>query len=569
MSIIEILIGMFNRLGIIVVLAFIFSKTKVFIKLFDKKKIGLVHKIFMALFFGMFGIIGTYQGIEIHGALANSRVVGVFVGGLFGGPFIGILSGTITGFHRWAIDIGGFTAFACGVSTFLEGVMAGWLSRFFYKSKNKLVFAFIAGAIAEVLQMIIILILARPFEDALQLVQIIAFPMIVVNAIGIMIFIWVVQSIFKDQERVAALQAQRALQIANKTLQYFRKGFNEENAVQIAKIIYNMTPVKAVAITDKEKILAHIGTGDDHHLCGDQIRTGLTREAIEQDKIKIAHNREGIHCNYHKCKLKSAVIVPLKEKDVVIGTLKLYKTRENAITQVDLELALGLASLFSTQIELCKLDAQMELLAKAELKALQAQINPHFLFNAINTIVSFSRTKPDKARELLLHLGDFFRKNLQQNVEEVDLRKEIDHVQSYLEIERARFGEKLKVDFEIDQNVQCTLPPLILQPLVENAIKHGVMERLEGGNIKIRAFNKELMTHIIVEDNGVGIKKEQLNALLSNNPTSDSVGLQNVNQRLINIYGEKYGLEIKSQYDVGTQVIIKIPFKNEGRVVNV
>jgi two-component system sensor histidine kinase LytS len=568
MSVTEILIGMFNRLGIIVILAFMLSKTKIFIRLLDKNKMSIGHKLLMALFFGMFGMIGTYQGIEINGALANSRVVGVFVGGLFGGPFIGIVAGLITGFHRWAIDIGGFTAFACAVSTFLEGAMAGLLSQYFYKSKNRLAFAFWGGVVAEALQMAIILLLAKPFEAALALVEIIAMPMIVVNAIGIVMFIWFVQSLFKDQERAAAFQAQSALQIANQTLQYFRKGLNEENATHIAKIIYQMTEAKAVAITDKEKILAHIGIGADHHQCGDSIKTGLTKEALEKGKISVAHDKEGIHCNDSKCKLKSAVIVPLKEKDEVIGTLKLYKVRENAITQVDLELAAGLASLFSTQIELCKLDAQMELLAKAELKALQAQINPHFLFNAINTIVSFTRTNPDKARELLLSLGDFFRKNLQQNVDSVPLEKEIEHVKAYLEIEKARFGEKLKVEFLIGEGVNCNLPPLILQPLVENAIKHGVMQKLEGGTVKISADETENEVQIVIADDGVGMGSEKLAQLfISHKP--ESIGLRNVHERLKNIYGEQYGLNIQSKEGEGTKVNINIPFEKERRIAHV
>ncbi|KPU26953.1 histidine kinase [Caloranaerobacter sp. TR13] len=557
--ILTILTALINKLGIIIILAFIMSRTNLFKKLIINRNISLFDKIILAIFFGLFGIIGTYSGIPVKGAIANSRVIGVFVGGLLGGPFIGTFSGLIAGLHRHLIDIGGFTSIACALSTTVEGILAGYLSKYFYQSKNKWLFALVAGIISETIQMIIILIVAKPFIDAVKLVEIIGLPMIITNSIGISISISIIESIFKDQERAAAYQAQIALKIANKTLKYFRKGFSTETAFKTAQIIYEMTDLKAVALTNREKILAHIGVGDDHHRAGDEIITSLTKEVIKSGKYKIANYKHEIGCNIPNCKLNSAIIVPIKEKNKVIGTLKLYKTSEKSISQVDIELALGLALLFSTQVELSKIEYQAKLLAKAELKALQAQINPHFLFNAINTIVSFIRTKPDKARELLLHLSSYFRKNLQQNEDVVELEKEIDHIKSYLEIEKARFGNKLNVKFEIPKNIKCYLPPLTLQPIVENAIKHGIMEKIEGGTIEIKAISEENGTKLIVSDNGVGIDKKYLERIFSNSNENTSVGLINVNNRLKNKYGEKYGLKIQSELGVGTIVTMTIP----------
>ncbi|WP_242863188.1 sensor histidine kinase [Caloranaerobacter ferrireducens] len=557
--ILTILTSLVNRVGTIIILAFIMSKINLFRKLVTKRNISLSDKFILSILFGIFGIIGTYSGIPVKGALANSRVIGVFVGGLLGGPFVGILSGIIAGFHRWVIDVGGFTAVACAISTIIEGIMAGMLSEKFYKTESKWLFSLVMGIIAETIQMIIILIVAKPFIEAVNLVEIIGIPMIIANSIGIAIFIAITESIFKDQERAAAYQAQIALKIANKTLKYFRKGFNAETARETAQIIYEMTDLKAVAFTDRKKILAHVGAGEDHHKAGDRIKTTITKEVIKSGKYIVANSKEKIDCDIHRCGLKSAIIVPLKENNKVIGTLKLYKTDENSITQVDMELALGLGLLFSTQIELSKIEYQSELLAKAELKALQAQINPHFLFNAINTIVSFIRTKPDKARELLLHLGSYFRKNLQQSGEEVELTKEIEHVKSYLEIEKARFGDKLNVKFDIPDKITCFLPPLILQPIVENSIKHGIMEKLEGGTIIIKAIDDEKETILIVKDDGVGMDEEYIKHIFSKREGNDSVGLINVNNRLKNKYGEEYGLKIESELGVGTTVIMRIP----------
>src|SRR5699024_3971155 len=260
-------------------------------------------------------------------------------------------------------------------------------------------------------------------------------------------------------------------------------------------------------------------------------------------------------------------IVPLKEEDKIIGTLKLYKTEENSITKVETELALGLAQLFSTQIELSKIDYQAELLAKSELKALQAQINPHFLFNAINTIVSLIRTQPDNARNLLVHLGNYFRNNLQQGNGDVELHREIENINSYLEIEKARFGDKLKIIYDITKDIDCALPPLLLQLIVENSIKHRVLEKIEGGTVEIIAKDNRRYTELIVKDNGVGMSSEQVDNSLKGKNNSDSIGLINVNKRLKSKYGKEYGLIIDSELGKGTKVTMVIPKRERSEAV--
>jgi two-component system sensor histidine kinase LytS len=545
--------------GILLILALFLSKIGLFRKLVSKENINIKDKVLLSIIFGSFGIIGTYTGIPIQGAIVNSRVIGVFVGGLLGGPMVGALSGIIAGGHRYLIDIGGFTAFACAISTLVEGVMAGILKKRLEKSPHRVAFALIYGSIAEVIQMIIILLVAKPFYDALSLVRIIGIPMIIANAIGIAFFIGITDTIFKEIENEAVYQAQLALKIADKTLAYFRKGFNEETAKNTAKIIYEMTNIKAVAFTDTEKILAHVGIGEDHHLSGSPIKTNLTREVLQTNKYIVANVKNEIGCENHQCPLKSAVIVPIREEDRVIGILKLYKGEENSITKVETELALGLAQIFSSQIELSKIDYQRELLSRSELKALQSQINPHFLFNAINTIVSLTRTQPDNARRLLIHLGNYFRTNLQQEVDVVDLYKEIEHINSYAEIEKARFGDKLDIIYNIPEDIDCKLPPLLLQPLVENAIKHGVLGKIEGGKVEIIAKDDGSETKLIVKDNGIGISKEELGHLFDEDFHRESIGLRNVNERLKNKYGLKYGLKIESELNKGTIATIVIP----------
>jgi two-component system sensor histidine kinase LytS len=210
-------------------------------------------------------------------------------------------------------------------------------------------------------------------------------------------------------------------------------------------------------------------------------------------------------------------------------------------------------------LTLSKLEQNSKLLATAELRALQAQINPHFLFNSLTVIASMCRIDPLKARELITHLSNFFRKNLANNKELVELETEINHVKSYVEIEQARFEDKLLVEYELEDDLDCYLPSLTLQPIVENAIKHGILPKKNGGSVKIIGRKKGKEIEISVVDDGVGIKKEKITDILNNNKYKKSIGINNVNQRLKGMFGEGYGLKIDSKLNEGTSVTLRIP----------
>jgi two-component system sensor histidine kinase LytS len=556
--VIKLLEGLVNQVGSIVLVAMLLSRIGFFKRLVTRDKIPVINLIALGIIFGLFGILKTYSGIPVQGALANARVVGVFVGGLIGGPVVGILAGVIAGVHRWGIDIGGFTAFACMVSTIAEGVMAGLLSKRFYKTEKRWLFAFYSGALAECMQMALLLILVKPFDSALALVSIIGVPMIVANAIGISMLIAIVDLIYSERDRIAANQSRIVLQIANKTINYFRRGLTEETTREAALIIKQMTGYSAVSFTGMDRILAHVGTGSDHHIPGIPLVTEITKMVLNDGQIRIANNKEDISCSDKHCILSSAVIVPLKENEKVIGSLKIYKNGENTISTVDVELAEGLASLFSTQIELSRIEEQSKLLNISELKALQAQINPHFLFNSINTIVSLIRTSPDKARELLVKLGSYFRNNL-YHTDEIFLSDELENIKNYLDIEKARFGDKLRIVIDVPDDIKCMIPPFTLQPLVENALKHGLLPRIEGGSIEITGEKIGNDIVLKVRDNGIGIAEEKLGTLLDDSVCSKSIGIKNVNKRLICKYGSSYGLRLESKSGAGTLISLTIP----------
>ncbi|MFA6784998.1 MAG: sensor histidine kinase [Sphaerochaeta sp.] len=552
------LLSLTSQGGLIVVFAIILFRVQLFrnIVLLSNKTV-LNYFLLIAYFSGM-GILGTYTGIPVQGALANSRIVGVFVGGLIGGPLVGVISGLIAGLHRWAIDIGGFTSLACMISTIVEGCLAAFLHTYFIKAKRKWLFGFASGAVAELLQMVIILLVAKPFAGAVELVTLIGLPMVIGNALGIGMFVAITENLFKEEEKIAARQSQKVLEIAGTTLPFFRKGYTEEQALKTARVIAQELSIAAVSFTDTEKILAHVGIGEDHHKPGMPIQTVMTKNAILHGSVQVAHTKEDIQCSKQDCPLKSAVIVPLMSSEIPIGALKLYREREYAISEVDIEVAKGLAGILSLQIELSELDKREHLLSKARLRALQSQINPHFLFNAMNTISSLISEDQEKAKDLLLNLSDYYRSRLQLAKEFITLESEIENINAYIAIEKARFGDKISVNYDITGDGSLLIPPLILQPLVENAVKHGLQKSLHPGSVEITVRINDEEASICIADNGIGMDEELLANIFS-----ESHGLNNVHQRLINLYGPSYGLVIESSLGKGTKVWLRIPLNTE------
>lgn len=569
-----------ERIGIIVTLAFLLTRTVLFRQLLEHR-LDLITRLKISFIFGLFGVIGTFTGVSIElgtsqfllwstnvisfeEAIANSRVVGVAIGGLLGGPLVGVGAGLIAGLHR--VTLGGFTGMACSVATVLEGAVAGWVGRKYRKGRIIPTWiALITGMAIEMLQMSLILLMAKPFSKALSLVEIIGLPMIISNGIGIAIFVAIIRSVVKEEDRIEATQAHRTLQIAEQTLFYLRKGLNIKSANETAKILLKLTGAIAVSITDHEKILTHVGLGDDHHTVGTPLLTEITKKVIRTGNIQIAHSKDDIQCSRDHCPLQAAIIVPLTQGEKIIGSLKFYFSSPKQMRPVDRELAEGLGKLLSHQLELAYAEEQVQLVTRAEIKALQAQVNPHFLFNSLNAIVSLIRSDPQQARKLLVQLGNYFRQNLNASLHDmIPLKQEIAHIQSYLDIQMARFPERLHVEYEIDPEIEIVgIPPLILQPLVENALQHGLRPKDGSGIVTIKAKNKGDYVWIAVKDTGVGIEKERINTLLNHRVTSTTgtgIGLFNVHKRLISRFGLDAGLHINSKVGEGTEISVKIPY---------
>jgi two-component system LytT family sensor kinase len=492
----------------------------------------------------------------VQDAIANTRAIGPVLAGLIGGPALGLATGLTGGMHRYFL--GGFTAFSCGVSTPLEGLIGGLVClvlqrRGQVEQRFNPQVALVTTLCAEGMQMLIILMLATPTEDALALVQVIAAPMILANSAGAALFM----SIIRDQRRMydhfGALFSAKAFELAERVLEILGDGLNRKSALEMAQLLHRWTGVGAVAITDREQVLAYVGLGEDHHLAGNPIMSPLTRRAIEHNQTVFA---DGVHEHYQctisdQCPLSSALVVPLHIDQNVIGTIKLYEPRSKLFLNINRSLGEGLAALLSEQLVHSRYQEQKTMLAQAELKLAQAQVNPHFLFNALNTIVAVLRKDADQARDLLLHLSRFFRKNLKRTSDITTLEEELDHVCSYLYIEEARFGERLSVSVDVDPSLlHLRLPAFTLQPLIENAIKHGISKIIEDGEIKLRATRMDSGAEIVICDNA---------GICDGHVQSDGLGLQIVDKRIKNLYGTSYGVVLSCVPGEVTRVTVTLP----------
>lgn len=541
--IINILIQFMDRAVLLLACLFTITRLQSFRNIFQRDTYRKKDYFIACTVFSVFAILSTYTGLNVEGSLVNVRTITIVSGGIIFGPVVGIVTGVISGVHRYLIDIGGITSIPCLISSICAGIISGYINRK-VKRNYRWIAGIIAGMFSETITMILILLLSRPHSLGYDIVSKIAAPMII-GQISVGFIVLLVQSIENDKEKISAKQAKLALDIANKALPYFRK-INSESLNKICTIIKEDIQADAVSITDTKNILAYIGVGKEYYNIGHEIINAETKEAISSGKIVIKNTGFKEKTSL----LKSAIIIPLKEKNEVIGALKIYYKASNNITYTVETLAIGLSQIISTLMEVSKVEEMKEMANKAELKALQTQINPHFLFNALNAIASSIRINPNNARELIINLSSYLRFNLELNSEFIDVKKELKQVKDYIEIEKARFGDKLNVVYDID-DVDIKIPSLTIQPLVENAIVHGILKDNHNGTVKISLKDEGEKVKISIIDSGVGISEEMINNIYTDNVPEKKIGLYNVHSRIKLIYGD--GLKIK-RLDKGTMI---------------
>ncbi|MEY8711477.1 sensor histidine kinase [Mangrovibacter phragmitis] len=539
------LLAVFDRAALMLICLFFLIRLRLFRELLHKTAHTPKERLALTALFSMFALFSTWSGVPVEGSLVNVRIIAVMSGGLLFGPWVGIITGIIAGVHRYLIDIGGITSVPCLVTSILAGLISSWINVRFPKKSHWRV-GILGGMLCETLTMVLVVLWAPSVSLGLDIVSKIGIPMILGNVcIGFIVLL--VQSVEGEKEAVAARQAKLALEIANKTLPLFRH-VNEASLRKVCEIIRADINADAVAITNKEQVLAYVGVGENnYHEHDDQI-SPTTRQAMRYGKIIIKNNDEA----YRTPEIHSMLVIPLWEKGIVTGTLKIYYCHAHQITSSLQEMAIGLSQIISTQLEVSRAEQLREMANKAELRALQSKINPHFLFNALNAISSSIRLNPDTARQLIINLSRYLRYNLELTDDElIDIKKELYQIKDYIAIEQARFGDKLTVIYDIDEEVECRIPSLLIQPLVENAIVHGIQPCRGKGVVTISIVEQGNQVRIAVRDTGNGIDQAVIDRVEANEMPGNKIGLLNVHHRVKLLYGE--GLQIR-RLEPGTEI---------------
>ena len=546
----DMLLAVFDRAALMLICLFFLTRTRVLRQLLQKDEHTLSEKAIVTLIFSLFALFSTWSGVAVDGSLLNVRVIAVMAGGILFGPWVGVTTGVIAGLHRFLIDIDGVTSVPCLITSIVAGIASGVINRRVSK-EQRWGAGIMGGMLCEALTMLLILLWAKPAALGLTIVSEIALPMILgASSIGLIVLL--VQSVEGEKEAIAARQAKLALEIANKTLPLFRQ-VNSDALREVCDIIRRDIHADAVAITNTQQIQAYVGYGEQNYHNGDDGISPTTAQAIASGKIIIKNNDEA-----HRTRdIHSMLVIPLWEQGQVTGTLKIYYRRAHRITGSLKEMAIGLSQIISTQLEVSRAEQLREMANKAELRALQSKINPHFLFNALNAISASIRMNPDTARQLVINLSRYLRYNLELNEDElIDIKKELWQVKDYIAIEQARFGDKLSMIYDIDDDLHFTLPSLLIQPLVENAIVHGIQPCRGKGVVTLSVKDLGDRVRIAVRDTGPGISDEVMRRVARNEMPGNKIGLLNVHHRVRLLTGQ--GLIIM-RHQPGTEIAFSLP----------
>jgi two-component system LytT family sensor kinase len=336
-----------------------------------------------------------------------------------------------------------------------------------------------------------------------------------------------------------------------------RSGLSATSAAKAVRHLRTLVGAAGLALTDPESVLAFDGVGGHHR---DQVEAAARR--VAETRRPVVLGSDDLGCDRVDCVIRGAVVVPLAGPgdSGIAGTLAALSDGPPAPGLVQATVETG--EWVTTQLLLQELDSSRIRLASAEVRALRAQISPHFIYNALTAIASFVRTDPELARELILEFAEFTRYSFRAHGDFTTLAEELRSIDRYLTIERARFGERLQVRLQIAPEVlPVGVPFLCLQPLVENAVRHGLSRKPGTGTVSIIARDAGSECLITVEDDGVGIDPAVLTGG-DGDDTGDSgqhVGLSNVDERLRAVFGDTFGLVVETAPGAGTKVSMRVP----------
>ncbi|WP_203782795.1 sensor histidine kinase [Paractinoplanes rishiriensis] len=333
-----------------------------------------------------------------------------------------------------------------------------------------------------------------------------------------------------------------------------RSGLTQASAGKAVRHLRALVGAVGLTIVDEDTCLAFDGRGSHH---GDQF-TAACQRALSTHRTVVLTPAD-LPCDRVDCAVRGAVVAPMSGPDGRAAAALVAVADDQpapGLVQATAEAARWAGS----QIALAELDSSRERLARAEVRALRAQISPHFIYNALTAIASFVRTDPERARELILEFAEFTRYSFRAHGDFTTLAEELRSIDRYLTIERARFGDRLQVRLQIAPEVlPVGLPFLCLQPLVENAVRHGLSRKPGVGMVSIEARDAGAECHITVEDDGVGMDPAVFAPGLPETDDGQHVGLTNVDERLRSVFGDHFGLVVETAPGAGTKVSMRVP----------
>ena len=514
---------------------------------------------YLSILFSIVAILGNVFGEKIFdGAMVNSGIIAPIVGGLIAGPVVGIFSGFLSGLYLYFF-LGGFSVKALMISNILAGVIGGLFYKKFNYNNLKFLPTFFVGIIAEVVSVGCILLFSNSMVYAELYVRMLSSISIIVNSLGVAIFISIIKDIQTTNYLIGYNYAQQSLAIVSETLPLLEKGFNKSSSSKISKTIFNLTNFDAVAITDTKGLLA-LSHEDDFDISGIdfmKLSGNKLKSTSFSKKYFYINNLEVIKKKNVEHDFSGSVIsAPITCNDELIGYIKAYKKRD-VIDPPGVKIITGIADILSLQVQSITIAEQTKLRKKSEFEALKAQINPHFLFNTLSIIKLLIRTNPSEAQNIILKLSSLLRNTLYKTEDLVLLSKEIEIVELYLSIQKARFPNRLEVEIEIDEKCNNLLfPPFVIQPIVENSMNHAFFDLTGIMKLSVNGYIKDNNFHIIIKDNGKGIPENVIEAVKKNKPLNNmGIGLTNINRRLSHLYLDNYIFDIRTS-ELGTEIEI-------------
>lgn len=538
-----------QKICALVTITYFASRTELFARVFRfAARPG--DRLFAFLFFS--ALAAAEALFSAHDSLLDAGIVSAAAAGLVGGVWPGVGVGAVSAAAAKMLQSS--WSLVDALPPVLVGAIGGWVCQFSPVFAQRILAGFLAGMLGHGIWLAVRLqqdyLIGSWDAAAVHYVL----PMIV-SGVGVALFLFIVGDMRAQRERIERSELARALGEANRFPSTASRGCDEASAAHTATMVQRLTRVPAVAVVMADKLLAHVGEAAEYHRGAGEVPE-IARQAIADGERHATDRRERPGCPFG-----SAVAIPIACEGRPVCSVVLYETRQARFRPEVVDLAAEMAQfLVNYQMRVLQAETQAQAASRAELKALQAQVHPHFLFNALNTLAGLCEIAPSEAARLTVKLGEFFRSSLRsERALMSSVSEELDMVRVYLDIEKARFGDRLKVIEDICREADnCLIPSFSIQPLVENAIVHGVSRKAGPGRVRIatRIRNGHLLC--FVADNGNGFADGS-----GDWAEREGHALPMLKGRLDRIYGGDYRLRIRTKANEGTVVCLQVPRNQE------